>query len=965
MRFYITSILLCIYCAAGAQLAFETYTPANGLVDTKITRIVQDAYGRLLFLTRDGFSIFDGKKFDNYTQINGTTVGIVDDAAIMPDSSMRLFAFSYCGITVGKSNVSIDTVMSRNVAEISSVFSMGHDKYIAASNSGFYWYFNNEYKKVIPKDTSMANALSNTDYSTVLGKWLLWNKANKNNTYTTYLYNTETNIVTDRLIDNAAKVLQTANQQDIFVTEQSGIYYLNNTALQNGKLVKEIPVFAKWLPKNIMFRSVYFDRENNVWLFYTQGLMKLNMLTGEKENYNWQDGFLPGVTSMYQDKELNYWFIASGKGIQKLIQTRLTAVKQFNNKIFENTFYCLPTDNDEVYVKTNRNQWLVKNSSINQLAADNNKGGGFSFYWNNSNWFYDDKTKAIYTNNKQKKLQIPSGIYSTNNILYSARINFDGKKNALLAGNYFTLLSKNIGATAVALPYFTDNMVADETNTYYAFCRSNHIATYQLENDRLVEKTKFIYSPLSTRCALHWNKDTFWIGTRHYGIQVVKVTANKLTVLGTINRAKGMSNDFVSTLLRIDDNTIAAGTASGLDIITLKHKDTIVERAGARSNNYEAIGQLAKAGDILYAVTENTNLYAYKLKGNEKSNYQPNAWLKEIAVNGLQVNDSVNSFSYNKNNFRFAVAAPSFIDNNNISFHFILNGAGRNWQQNTNNNIFEINNLDPGDYTLEAAVQYPGKMYADKKLTYHFSINKPYWKNWWFLLSVLLVAVALIGYIVRNYYQRKLAKQKAELEKQRAIEQERTRISTDMHDDFGANLSRIKFLSEKIKFQKQQDENLNTDLTKISSYSDEMAEKMNEIVWALNQRYDSLGDLIAFSRSYASEYLSAHNIHLNFTGSDLPDIKINGELRRNIFLVLKESLHNIVKHAHAAAVTIVFNTEKNLLLTISDNGKGIDTNTIRPFANGLENMKKRIASVNGTISFQNNNGTIIFITVPI
>jgi signal transduction histidine kinase len=965
MRFYITSILLCIYCTAGAQLVFETYTPANGLVDTKITRIVQDAYGRLLFLTRDGFSIFDGKQFDNYTQINGTTVGIVDDAAIMPDSSMRLFAFTYCGITVGKSKVSIDTVMSRNVAEISSVFNMGNGKYIAVSNNGFYWYVNNQYKKIIPKDTGMANALFNTDYSTVLGKWLLWNKPNKNNTYTTYLYNTETNIITDRLIENVANVLQTANQQDIFVTEQSGIYHLNNAALQNGKLVKEIPAFAKWLPKNIIFYTVYFDRENNVWFFYTQGLLKLNMLTGEKQNYNWQDGFLPGVTSMYQDKELNYWFIANGKGVQKLIQTRLTAVKQFNNKNFENIFYCLPTDNDEVYFKTNRNQWLAKNSEVHQLSADNNNHGGFNFYWNSNNWYYNDKIKTFCTKNEQKKIQIPSGVYSTNNIPYSTRINFDSKKNALLAGNYFTMLSKDIGATAVALPYFTDNIVADETNTYYAFCRSNQIVTYQLEGVQLVEKTKFIHNPLSPRCVMHWDKDTFWIGTRNYGILVVKVNTNTLTVLGTITRAKGMGNDFVATLLRIDDNTVAAGTASGLDIITLNKMDTIIERAGARSNNYEAIGQLAKAGDILYAVTENTNLYAYKLTGNEKSNYQTNAWLKEIAVNGLQINESVNSFSYNKNNFRFAVAAPSFIDNNNISFHFILNGAGRNWQQNSNNNIFEINNLEPGDYALEAVVQYPGKMYADKKLTYHFIISKPYWKNWWFLLSVSLFSICLVWYIVRNYYQRKLANQKAGLEKQKAVEQERTRISTDMHDDFGASLSRIKFLSEKIKFQKQQDENLNADLNKISSYSDEMAEKMNEIVWALNQRYDSLGDLIAFSRSYASEYLSAHNIHLNFTGSDLPDIKINGELRRNIFLVLKESLHNIVKHAHAAAVTIVFNTEKNLLLTISDNGKGIDTNTIRPFANGLENMKKRIASVNGTITFETNSGTTISINIPL
>jgi signal transduction histidine kinase len=965
MRFCITSILLCIYCAAGAQLAFETYTPANGLIDTKITRIVQDAYGRLLFLTRDGFSIYDGKQFDNYTQINGTTVGIVDDAVIMPDSSTRLFAFSYYGITVGKTKVTIDTTTGRNVAEISNAFDLGNGKYIVASNSGFYWYANKEYKKIIPKDTGMIDNLSHADYAMIWDKWLVWNRANTNNTVTTYLYNTATAMVVDKLTENRGSIILANKAQNIFVLQNNTVYQLNKTALQNGKLKKEAVYFNKWVPKGQTIYNVYFDKEGYVWLFLKNGLLKFNMLTNEKQYYNWQDGFLPGVAAMYQDKELNYWFVAPGKGVQKLINTRLAALNTFNSERFENTLDCLPAGNDEVYINTNRYQWLLKKGVAHKLAPYNNKGPGFYFFWDGKNWHYNEKTKVFHINNKQQKCEIPTGISSSTSIQYSGRINFNSKNDALLAGNYFTLLSKNIGATSVALPYFADNVVANEENTYYAFCRSNHIATYKLENGQLVEKTKMIYSPLSPRCVLHWNKDTFWVGTRHLGIQVIKINTNKLTVLGTINRVKGMSNDFVATLLRIDNNTVAAGTASGLDIITVNKTDTIVERVGARSNNYEAVRQLAKAAGILYAVTENNSLLTYKLTGNKKNSYQPGAWLKEIAVNGVQADSGINNFDYNKNNFRFAISAPSFIDNNNTSFHFILNGPGRNWQQNSNNNIFEINNLVPGGYALEAVVQYPGKMYADKKLTYHFFINKPYWKNWWFLLFVSLLSVCLVGYIVSNYYQRKLAKQKAELEKQKAIEQERTRIRTDMHDDFGANLSRIKFLSEKIKFQKQLDENLDTDLTKISRYSDEMAEKMNEIVWALNQRYDSLGDLIAFSRSYASEYLSAHNIHLNFTGTDLTDRKIQGEIRRNIFLVIKESLYNMVKHAGATQATIMFQLKDGLLVTIADNGKGIDTSNIRPFANGLANMKKRIASVNGNISFENNKGAIISITVPI
>jgi len=201
------------------------------------------------------------------------------------------------------------------------------------------------------------------------------------------------------------------------------------------------------------------------------------------------------------------------------------------------------------------------------------------------------------------------------------------------------------------------------------------------------------------------------------------------------------------------------------------------------------------------------------------------------------------------------------------------------------------------------------------------------------------------------------------LEKQQAVEKERTRIATDMHDDFGASLSRIKFLSEKIQLEKDNPEKTHQDLGKISAFSDEMAEKMGEIVWALNQRYDFSGDMISFCRSYASEYLGDKNIKLRFESSDAAEIKINGEIRRNIFLVIKESLHNIVKHSKASEVLIRINIDKELQVLIHDNGKGFDAAMIRPFADGIENMKKRIEEIGGRFSLDGTQGTRIEIQV--
>jgi signal transduction histidine kinase len=124
---------------------------------------------------------------------------------------------------------------------------------------------------------------------------------------------------------------------------------------------------------------------------------------------------------------------------------------------------------------------------------------------------------------------------------------------------------------------------------------------------------------------------------------------------------------------------------------------------------------------------------------------------------------------------------------------------------------------------------------------------------------------------------------------------------------------------------------------------------------------------VSFCRHYTSGFLEDKNIKLSFSSGEIPDKKIQGEVRRNIFLVIKEALHNIVKHSGASAASINFSFTNGIEVLISDNGKGFTGQTIRPFANGLENMKKRITDINGQITISGNPGTgaSIQLSVPI
>lgn len=192
-----------------------------------------------------------------------------------------------------------------------------------------------------------------------------------------------------------------------------------------------------------------------------------------------------------------------------------------------------------------------------------------------------------------------------------------------------------------------------------------------------------------------------------------------------------------------------------------------------------------------------------------------------------------------------------------------------------------------------------------------------------------------------------------------AQQEERNRISADMHDDLGAGMTSIRLYSELAKGKVG--ENVIPEIDRISSSADELLNKMNAIIWSMSSHNDSLGNMVGYIRSYATDYLESTGIEHNIViPESLPAIEVNGTIRRNVFLVIKEALQNIIKHSGARKVHIEMKKEREgLSLTIQDDGKGIDFNNIRPYSNGLINMKKRMTDVGIDFEIENNNGTRI------
>ncbi|HET7003400.1 MAG TPA: two-component regulator propeller domain-containing protein [Puia sp.] len=353
--------------------------------------------------------------------------------------------------------------------------------------------------------------------------------------------------------------------------------------------------------------------------------------------------------------------------------------------------------------------------------------------------------------------------------------------------------------------------------------------------------------------------------------------------------------------------------------------------------------------------------------------YPPRAQLINMYVNDSSTGFIANPqecskviLEHDQNTFSFDYSCISFQHVQESAYEYKLDGFDENWIRGGNTNYTRYSRIGPGNYTFRIrTIDAKGKISPYMK-TLSIQIKKAFWQTTIFRIIMIAIAGLLIWLFVKWYLNIRIRKQQVEFEKLQAIEKERTRIATDMHDDLGAGLSRIKFLSETIEMKKQLEQPIESDVSSIGNYANEMIGKMGEIVWALNEKNDSLSDLLSYTRAYAVEYLLNNGINCQVNAPAVfPSIFVSGEFRRNIYLTIKEALHNIVKHANAMHVVVSIEIDHILRIRIHDDGGGFDRRNIRPFSNGLNNMQKRMKDISGRLEIFHDQGTVIILTAPL
>ena len=235
------------------------------------------------------------------------------------------------------------------------------------------------------------------------------------------------------------------------------------------------------------------------------------------------------------------------------------------------------------------------------------------------------------------------------------------------------------------------------------------------------------------------------------------------------------------------------------------------------------------------------------------------------------------------------------------------------------------------------------------------------------LLTVLATVLVLYWRKRKMLESAKLAKLHLESEwtalksRMATQQEERNRISQELHDELGAALTSISLASELLK---QNQPTNSAEVQIIAKASSEMTTRMNEIVWSLNVNNDNVQSLVAYIRKFCADFLGEAGIQMVFTETITdPERELKGTIRRNVYQSVKEAVHNVVKHAEASRVELAIETiENELHILIRDNGK--DNEPVKLWSNGLRNIKKNIEAIKGRVSWITDNGTQVSIQAP-
>ncbi len=673
----------------------------------------------------------------------------------------------------------------------------------------------------------------------------------------------------------------------------------------------------------------------------------------------------PFILNFFEDKEGSVWFGTDGHGAlqyqAKLLQFHkaeigfVRAITSIDTSIYAGTFqngvFQLSPNLDNV--KKVDFKGIISTNELLDIETDCKKRLWVATA--NGIFVADSKYKIVYSKViktfRGNLLNSGNGViqYHTDSCLYEFSGN-DNPQLLLKKREMFITSSECIGGEKwVGTPFGLYRIGTDSDSSYPFYSEKNRLSSYPINSIRI-------------------DNSRIWVASTH-GLLLFDRCSNRVDLPDELSLLKS-ENIYA---LEIDNqNRLWLSTNRGIACIPA-NRDRIIWFDA--KNNLQSLEFNSKA-----SLWVNNTLYFGGINGinalNPNSfNPKPNEGkpivvqltvADSLAPKGVPSDKIISKLNWDNSSIRGAVTSTSYVAPGNQRYSLFLENYHSSWTDPSSTGDFSFSNLPSGKYALKAKYSDAYGFWSEPEELISITIMPPFWKTSWFVISVSLAALIASSLIVQQVQRKRYLKKINELEHQNALERERSRISRDLHDELGTGLSLI-MLNASLASTLESSQMTKKHLSAISKNSKELYDNMSNLIWLLKSESQTLDNLSARVREKMSEILEDAGLEYSFTiPENVENITVSREACRQIFLTVKETVNNSIKHSKAKVVAININFMNGVLgVDILDNGIGFDLEQIHSKGNGIDNMKQRILQLGGGISIDSSpgSGTRVSITL--
>jgi two-component sensor histidine kinase/streptogramin lyase len=683
--------------------------------------------------------------------------------------------------------------------------------------------------------------------------------------------------------------------------------------------------------------AVFEDREHNLWIGGRDGLYRLSPV--RLMSLTMQDGLSGNnVVSLLEDRAGAMWFGLWGNGVARLQDGKFSTFTHTNGLTFDNVLSLREGADGSIWVGMD-------------LARPESLGGVNRLGLSRSNNFVK-----------------PDGLF-----IAPVRVIYEDESGAVWIG---TGKGLNVLRGPNLTAYTTADGLAGNNVTVICQDRQKHI--WIGTDGGLSRWTGAGFTNLTTANGLSQNSinalyedanGELWIGTRGGGLNRLK--NDRLTSYTT---RQGLFSDEVFEILEDDSGhlwmscrrgifRVSRSQFDGLDAGRLQRINcTIFGREdGLATVQFSGVakpaGWKSRDGRLWFATIRGAVAVESHININEQP---PTVVVEEIIVDGQKrrldgsATGALRSLEIPPGSGRLEIhfTALSLQSAEKNRFKYQLRGFDETWVDAGHQRVASYINVPPGRrYRFQVIACNNDGIWNEVGTEITIYMGPHFWQTLWFKAAL----VALPFLLMALFYRARVARL-------RELENLRIRIAADLHDDVGSRLTKVAMVTELADRETPRNDPSKPHIQNITRTVRDITRAMDEIVWTINPRNDTLENLANYIFHYAQEYFQDTGVRCRLDlPPDLPDLRISTEERHNLFMVVKEALNNILKHAAATEVHIALGlTEGQVTIEINDNGRGIAAGRPDPTGEGMTNMRARLEKIGGEFKLRSrSDGTTI------